>query len=158
MDFDLATLQKRMRSTGIKQLCIGAVVGVLALGTAYAAWYLYGRMSTGRVIAVAAFALGFGYGAFAMVTDGLALLNPEKTRLVQALTSDPSSIGWIYRTVGSHTSLTVYFNDGKPTDIYVGEKEQEAALRFIAARAPNAVVGYSDEALAEFKRRSTLKR
>jgi hypothetical protein len=83
----------------------------------------------------------------------IGLLNIKESWIVKTIRDNPQEIAWIYESVArtqgvemsGYSTVYIWFADGKNYMVQVGHSGAKEFIAALAARAPHAQIGYSEE-------------
>lgn len=117
----------------------------------------------GTNIAVAVIGGIFAVFGLFIAGRGLALLSIDRSWIMRLIVERPQEIAWIYEHVVQHavagevsamSSVFLWFQDGRSYSVAVEREDARALLDELSRRAPQALVGYSQENEARYRNRA----
>lgn len=139
---------KTIAAVAFMVIGVGLVALAVLLGAKEPLWQVLFIGGLGLLsVGMAAYA---AYGAW-------VLRDPANAPVLRAMREEPQRIVWIYEYVlrvngiPTHT-LYVCRDDGRRYDFSLGQLSADALIQSLAEKLPHAVLGYSPEREAEYKR------
>jgi hypothetical protein len=158
----LVELAALVRKGAWRSIGAGAFIGLLVLGGfSKMLRDLTGPDAGVGMLVSAVILLALGYVGFGTLHEGLDRLRGERSTIVRLVKDTPHAIAWVYYEItkpalqlvrGGETALVVRTRSGARHHVPLSMDAIEPAIRLVAKRAPNAQVGYTEEARAIVER------